>query len=160
VGADVVLSRSRFTADMPSLIKKYASTPPYAEIINECEKPAAALALDGIEKFNRGEYYAAHDDLEEAWREDQGATRDLYRALVQVSVAYYHIERENYRGAVKMLLRVRQWLNPLPDICRGIDIAQLRDNIFTVHDSLVDLGPKRIGEFNKTLFKPIRIEGI
>ena len=53
--------------------------------------------------------------LKEAWRQDTGAARDFYRGILQVGIAYYQIERGNYRGAVKMLLRVRQWLDPLPD---------------------------------------------
>jgi predicted metal-dependent hydrolase len=158
VGADVVLARSRFTADMPALIQKYARIPSYEAIIADCEKTIAPLAREGIEKFNRGEYYACHDDLEEAWRKDESAVRDLYKAIVQVAIAYYQIEKKTYRGAVKMFLRVRQWLYPLPDHCRGVDIAQLRQDAFAVHESLIGLGPDRIDEFDRTLFKPIIFE--
>lgn len=154
-GADAVLARSRFTADMPALLQKYARVPQYEAINSACREPLALLARDGIEKFNRGEYYACHDDLEEAWRQDESAARDLYRAVLQVAIAYYQIDRGNYRGAVKMLLRVRQWLNPLPDLCRGIDIGQLRNDVAAVHEALVRLGPDRINEFDRALFKPV-----
>lgn len=155
VGADAVLARSRFTADMPSLLQKYSRIPDYTAIDTACQEPLAALAQSGIEKFNRGEYYACHDDLEEAWRQDESAARDLYRAVLQVGIAYFQIEKENYRGAVKMLLRVRQWLDPLPDSCRGVHIAQLRNDATAVHEALLELGPDQIGEFNRDLFKPI-----
>jgi hypothetical protein len=160
IGADVVLARSRFTADMPAILQKYARIPPQEAIEAACNEPLAPLAREGIEKFNRGEYYACHDDLEEAWRQDESAVRDLYRAIVQVAIAYYQIEKKNYRGAVKMFLRVRQWLNPLPDRCRGIDIAQLREDASVVHESLVGLGPNRIDEFDRNIFKPIHFEGV
>jgi predicted metal-dependent hydrolase len=160
VGADVVLARSRFTADMPALLQKYARIPSYETINADCDELIAPLALQGIEKFNRGEFYDCHDDLEEAWRQDESAVRDLYRAIVQVAIAYYQIEKKNYRGAVKMFLRVRQWLNPLPERCRGIDIAQLRQDVFVAHEALIGLGPDRIGEFDRSLFKPILFETV
>jgi predicted metal-dependent hydrolase len=158
-GADAVLARSRFTADMPTLLQKYTQIPHYEAINASCQEPLAPLARDGIEKFNRGQYYACHDDLEEAWRQDESPARDLYRAVLQVAIAYYQIEKENYRGAVKMLLRVRQWLSPLPGICRGIDVARLRNDVLAVNEALVELGPDQIGEFDRTLFKPVIFEG-
>jgi hypothetical protein len=59
-----------------------------------------------------------------------------------------------------MFLRVRQWLFPLPDHCRGIDIAQLRQDVFVAHEALIGLGPDRIGEFDRSLFKPILFEAV
>jgi predicted metal-dependent hydrolase len=113
------------------------------------------LARSGIEKFNHGEYYACHDDLEEAWRQDDSAARDLYRGILQIGIAYYQIQKGNYRGAVKMLLRVRQWLDPLHDTCRSVDVVQLRDDASAVHEALLSLGPDHIGDFDRNIFKPI-----
>ena len=155
VGADGVLARSRFTADMPALVEKYAFSPDMEAIQAACLEPLAALAQSGIEKFNRGEYYAAHDDLEEAWRQDGSATRDLYRGILQVGISYYQIEKGNYRGAVKMLLRARQWLDVLPDRCRGVNVAQLRRDATAVYTELTALGPEQIEQFDKRLFSPV-----
>jgi len=52
-----------------------------------------------------------------------GPVRELYRAILQVGIAYYQIERGNHRGALKMLLRSVQWLAMLPDRCQGIDVT-------------------------------------
>ncbi len=155
VGTDAVLARSRFTADMPALLEKYVRVPDRDAIMSACQKPLNALAEQGIRKINGGEFYKGHDDLEEAWRQDGSAARDLYRGLLQVGIAYYQIECGNYRGAMKMLLRVRQWLDPLPDTCRTVDVAQLRFDTEAVHKALVDLGPDRIKEFDRGFFKPV-----
>ena len=64
----------------------------------------------------------------------------------------------NYRGGMKMLLRVRQWLDPLPAHCRGVNIDQLRQDVDAVQRLLTQLGPDRIAEFDKTLFRPIDYE--
>jgi hypothetical protein len=50
---------------------------------------------------------------------------------------------------------VRQWLDPLPDVCRGINIAQLRTDAQTVHDTLLQLGPENISQFDRNLFKKV-----
>ena len=155
-GADVVLARSRFTADMPALFQRYARIPDRDSLDYACAEPLSELARTGIERFNQGAYYPAHDALEEAWMQDDGPGRDLYRGILQVGIAYYQIEQGNYRGAVKMLLRVRQWLSPLPDTCRGVDVRTLREDVDHAHAALVSLGPERIVDFDRSFFKPIR----
>jgi predicted metal-dependent hydrolase len=154
-GSDGVVTRGRFSEKLPDLINKYARRHDYAGILAACDEPLTELAIEGIKLFNRGEFYEAHHGLEDAWNEDEGPARELYRAILQVAVAYLQIERGNYRGAVKMFLRVRQWLDPLPDRCRGIDIAQLRADATAAYDALVALGAEHIGDFDRALLKPV-----
>jgi len=157
-GADAVLARSRFTAEMPALFTRYARIPDRAALAAACAEPLSELALSGLVKFNEGAYYKAHDALEAAWVADQGVGRDLYRGILQVGIAYHQIERGNYRGAVKMLLRVRQWLDPLPERCRGVDVAGLRADAARVYAALIDLGPDGIAVFDRSLFGQIHFE--
>ncbi len=89
----------------------------------------------------------------------EGPVRDLYRAILQVAIAYYQIERGNYWGAHKLFLRVLQWFAPLPDRCQGIDVARLRADAAAARAHLEALGPERIAEFDRSLFKPVVYEG-
>lgn len=157
-GADSVLARSKFVADLPKLIETYASRPDYAALEEACQGSLLPIGIKGLEEFNQGLFFEAHEDLEEAWNEDQTAGRDLYRAVLQVAVAYLQIERANYRGAMKIFLRLRQWIDPLPDRCRGIDIARLRADALLVQNTLAALGPDRIHEFDRSLFRPVVYE--
>jgi predicted metal-dependent hydrolase len=157
IGAEFVYARSRFSNSMPQLLQKHATIPDYDAINSACEEPLSDLAISGIEKFNQGAYYACHDDLEEAWRRDEGPGRDLYRGLLQIAVAYYQIERGNYRGAIKMLLRMRQWLTPMPPICRGVNVAKVLQDATAVQEALSVLGPEKISEFDHTLFRPVEL---
>jgi hypothetical protein len=155
-GADAVLARSAFINQLPHLIDKFAHIPDYAGITTACQQPLSAPALEGLRLFNTGEHFKAHEYLEEAWNTDDSPAKELYRAILQIAVAYLQIERGNYRGAVKMFLRVRQWLAPLPDHCRGVDLAQLRADAQRVEAALLQLGEDRIHEFDHSLLKPIR----
>lgn len=154
-GADVVLSRSRFTSELLNLIQKYARVPDREALEATCGAPLSEKAIQGIEEFNRGEYYEAHEYLEEAWMEDESLGRNLYRGLVQVAVAYYHILENNYNGAAKLFLRMRQWLDPLPDTCRGVDVARLRREIRENHGAVMALGAERLDEFDRRMLRPV-----
>ena len=154
-GAETVLPRSRFNADLAELIPQLARLPDTAAIATACQAPLSAEALHGLELFNAGEYFEAHEVLEAAWNADLTPGRELYRALLQTAVAYLQIERANYNGALKMFLRLRQWLAPLPDRCRGVDVARLRQDAFAAQAHLQALGPERIAEFDRRLFQPV-----
>jgi predicted metal-dependent hydrolase len=154
-GADPVVARSRFFSELPELIGKYARVVDLDQIEVACQDPLPHFAVKGLEKFNRGKYFEAHDLLERAWMEDNTPGRDLYRAILQVSVAYYQILRGNYNGAAKMFLRVRKWLDPLPDSCQGVNIKKLRQEVRAINQALIALGPDRIGEIDPAMMKPV-----
>lgn len=156
-GANEVVARSRFMRAMPDLIQKQARVHDKDGIGQACDEGLLPDALTGIGAFNRGAFYEAHDGLEAAWFVDRGSGRDLYRAILQIAIAYYQIERGNFRGAIKMLLRVRQWLEPLPDVCRTVDIVRLREDVERVHGALAELGEERLGELDRGLFRPVKI---
>jgi CheY-like chemotaxis protein len=154
-GADLVISRSRFTSSLPNIITKHVRVPDFEAIKSSCKEQLHPQAVLGLESFNRGEYFDAHEYLEEAWMEDRTEGRDLYRSILQIAVAYYQILRKNFNGAAKLFLRVRQWIEPLPDDCRGINVAKLREDAYIVHDEMLKLGAERIEELDHHLLKPI-----
>jgi uncharacterized protein len=158
VGCDAVLAKGRFLTDLPSLIEKYARRVDDVALADSCWGELSALALKGIALFNQHEFFEAHEELEHAWNEEPGPARELYRGILQVAVAYLQITRHNYNGALKMFLRMRQWLDPLPDTCRGVDVAQLRADALAARAELERLGSERIAEFDTVLFKPLRVE--
>jgi uncharacterized protein len=132
---------------------EFSLTPPEVEIA--CRESLPALAVRGLELFNQGAYFEAHEELELAWREEHAPVRELYRGILQVAVAYLHILRGNYRGAAKMFLRSRIWLGPFPDRCCGVDLAGLRRDYYRVEEELLRLGPDQIQWFDRSLMKPI-----
>lgn len=157
-GADEVVARSRFFSNMLPLVQKHIRQVDTEGIAAACQHPLSSHAVKGLELFNQGEYFEAHEELEHAWNEDTSPARDCYRAILQIAVAYLQIQRGNYNGAVKMFLRVRQWLEPLPDICHGIDLIRLRTDAQSVEETLLALGRERINEFDLTLFRPVYYE--
>lgn len=158
-GVDLALSWAELADQLEGLVRDLARVPDEANLAQlacECNEALPPLAVDGVERFNRGEYYRQHDLFEELWMATKGPVRDLYRAILQVGVAYYQIERGNYRGALKMLQRSVQWLYLLPDACQGVNVAQLRRDSYAVRSELQRLGPDRLDELDRSLIKKIR----
>jgi predicted metal-dependent hydrolase len=154
-GADEVVARSRFVTALPELIQKYIRRTDEELLAETCEEPLHPDAVKGLDLFNKGDYFDAHEYLEEAWKDDLTSGRDLYRGVLQVAVAYFQIRRANYRGTIKMFQRSRQWLDPLPDTCRGVDVAQLRMDAYEVHDQVLTLGPDRMNEIQVDSLQPV-----
>ena len=129
LGAQRALSRDTFLDALPGLLGELV--PPADGVATQA---ACGGALDpdvaeGLRLVGREDYFAAHEVLEAAVLRTEGPEAGLYRLLLQLAVAYLHLQRGNLRGARKMLLRLRRWLHPLPDACRGVDIARLRVQI-------------------------------
>jgi predicted metal-dependent hydrolase len=124
--------------------------------IENCQGPLHPKAIEGMEAFNTGNYFKAHEALETAWRDEFGPIRDLYRGILQVSVVYLHITRHNFPGAIKVHHRSQKWLQSWPETCRGISVGQLRRDLEAVILALQPLGSQHIAEFDKSLFKPIQ----
>ena len=158
-GADRVVSRGKFQKDLAKLIPELARSLDAEQLLTHCEGELSVLAARGLELLNSGEYYEAHEPLELAWMEAPELEGYLYRSLLQVSVAYLHVERGNHRGAVKMLLRLKQWLEPLPDQCRGVDVETLKTHVVDLDRELDRLGHSRLGELDSSLLRPVPLVG-
>lgn len=158
-GADFAFSPSVILAEAPALLSEFARAPndeTLAALDCACQQQLPPLAQEGVAQFNAGHYYRQHDLFEELWMATPGPERDLYRAILQVGVAYYQIERGNWRGAYKMLLRSVQWLHWLPPLCQGVDVATLRRDSTAVRAALERLGEARIAELDRQLLRPVR----
>ena len=120
-----------------------------------CDGALPQKAIEGLELFNRGRYWLAHEALEAAWRAEKGPIRELYRGVLQAGVVYLHVTRRNYAGALKVYRRSQKWLTLWPDTCRGIAVGQLQRDLERVILEVQALGPDRMAEFDLSLLKPV-----
>jgi hypothetical protein len=66
--------------------------------------PEEALAR-GIEHFNAGRYFQAHEAWEEGWHPAPEPERDFWQGITQVAVGLVHRGRGNAHGAMTLLRR-------------------------------------------------------
>jgi predicted metal-dependent hydrolase len=79
----------------------------------------------GIDLIQKGEYFAAHEELEDAWRAAEPAERDFLQGLVHVAVAWYQAGRGKKIGCERQLEKAVRRLGPYAPRHRGIDVAAL-----------------------------------
>jgi len=123
-----------------------------------CHGGLPGEVLEGLELFNLGHYFEAHEALETAWRNESDPQRELYRGILQVAVVYLHITNHNYPGAIKVYQRCRKWLQPWPDNCLGIEVGKLRQDLENIISDLQKLGVERINEFDLSSLQPVRFD--
>ena len=121
-----------------------------------CNSPLHPQAAAGLRLFNAGEYFEAHEALEDAWNAEKGQIRELYRGILQIAVVYLHVTRGNYNGAIKVYGRSQRWIKDWPEICRGIEVGKLRKDAEAVINEVRRLGMERISKFDTTLLKPVK----
>lgn len=60
--------------------------------------------FQAVEEFNRCDFFACHETLEDLWRPlSLGPRKTLYQGILQVGVGFYHLRRGNERGARNVL---------------------------------------------------------
>lgn len=88
--------------------------------------------------------------------EEPRSIRLLYQGILQVGVSLYHVQRGNWRGAMKVLARAIPKLAHFEPTCMGIDVSGLLAGARRIREYLIQLGPERIGEFDPAMFPAIR----
>jgi len=79
----------------------------------------------GLDLIRRGEYFAAHEELETAWRAADAAERDFFQGLVHVSVAWYQAGRGNRVGCERQLAKASRRLRAYAPRHRGVDVGDV-----------------------------------
>jgi len=80
----------------------------------------------GVAEFNTGHFFECHDTLEEMWTGVRGPSRDCFQGLIQVSVAFYHLDNRNLAGAASLLRRALKRFEGYPDRYYGFDLGRHR----------------------------------
>jgi predicted metal-dependent hydrolase len=98
------------------------------------------LVARGIELFNRGEFFEAHEVWEEAWTPERDPRRLFLQSLIHVTVGAYHATRGNPDGAGRQLRKALRKMEAYLPAYEGVNLAQLRE------DTLRLLGAVERGE--------------
>ncbi|MEO7803797.1 MAG: DUF309 domain-containing protein [Actinomycetota bacterium] len=81
---------------------------------------------EGIRLFNVGDYFMAHETLEEYWVEAPSDQRDFLQGLIQLSVGMHHYTRANLKGTRLQFAKALKRLSGYPQTYDGVDIAAVR----------------------------------
>ena len=127
---------------------------------DEREEYLGSLGADellqlGIDLYNAGHYWNAHEAWEEVWLESERGLRGFYQGLIQVSAAFVHVTRNRYPGGVKLLAEGIAKLERYPARYMGLEVGTFVEGARGARDRLLELGEPRISEFDRTLIPRI-----
>ena len=123
--------------------------------------PATREALaKGISEFNAWRFYDCHETLEDVWREvgskgEEGTLADFYQGIIKIAAGFHHVLRDNQHGAVNLLSDAFRLLEPFRPATLGVDVDQLLADTRPCLDRIVELGPERLREFDRSMIPQI-----
>jgi predicted metal-dependent hydrolase len=80
----------------------------------------------GIEQFNTGRFFDAHETWEEVWLRSSEPEKTFLQGIIQIAAAFHHYSRGNVRGAHSLLQAALGRLAGFPDVYHGIALGALR----------------------------------
>ena len=90
----------------------------------------------GLSLIRAGEYFAAHEELEDAWRAAEPGERDFLQGLVHVAVAWYQAGRGNRVGCERQLAKARRRLGPYAPAHRGVEVGAILVQLATAAETV------------------------
>ena len=90
----------------------------------------------GLDLIRRGEFFAAHEELEDAWRAAPAEERDFFQGLVHFTVAWYQAGRGNRVGCERQLEKAARRLGPYAPEHRGVDVKSILQQVGTAADTV------------------------
>lgn len=97
----------------------------------------------GVEMFNRGDFFEAHEEMEEAMNllEDDTSDWDFYLGMLRAAVANHKLADGEVASAMLHLGAALKFLEPYPDLHRGVRLREFRSALTAQLGRLQTSGP-------------------
>jgi hypothetical protein len=107
------------------------------------------VLLRGIEQFNQGYFFEAHETWEDLWMISPWPVRQFLQGLIQIAAALVHLMRHEYPGTVRLLDEGTKKIAAFPPDTLGIDAARLLTEARSAREELAALGRGRFEEWDR-----------
>lgn len=141
--------KTRPISSVSSLRSSVSGPPPSAR---EVALRKAALL------FNHHLFFEVHEVLEAQWRREHDPPRLFLQGLIQVAVAFYHLERHNFRGAVSLLHDGLEKIMPYRPSFLGVELQEFVTRLLACYQELQRLGPEHCDQLQDTRIPPFQIQ--
>jgi uncharacterized protein len=84
---------------------------------------------DGLECYERGEFFLAHEHWESVWLKCDEPEKTFLQALIQITAAFHHLQRKNANGAASLLRGALRRLDAFPAAYGGIEVEAVRESV-------------------------------
>jgi predicted metal-dependent hydrolase len=118
-----------------------------------------SLALEenhrlGIEHFDEGRFFPAHEAWETAWKQARGTgDEEFFKGLSQLGAGYTHYRRGNLHGASTLMRRGLSRIRRYGARHQGVDVAALAETV-EAHAAAIE-GADRVDEEMPEIAPPL-----
>jgi len=116
-----------------------------------------AEVVKGIELFNKGSFFDAHEMLEIAWKKEDQDIRLVYQAILQLGVGYYHLQNGNIKGAGHLFEKSKRNITGFSGHYHRFDIKSIKSQIDEAI-CLIDNQQNATGKINKLPLHIIQLD--
>lgn len=115
------------------------------------------VLLAGVEQYNAGYFFEAHETWEELWLRCPWPIRSFLQGLIQSSAGFVHLMRHEYPGTIRLLGHALAKLEGFQPEYLGIDSARLLSDLRRAREELIALGPERFEEWDRDRIPQIHL---
>ena len=115
----------------------------------QCAARGTALGKAAL-LFNHHLFFEVHEVLEAQWRVEHDPPRLFLQGLIQIAVAFHHLERRNFRGAVSLLHDGLEKIMPHRPAFLGVELQEFAARLIACREELQRLGPEHWDQFQST----------
>mgnify|MGYP005644518183 FL=1 len=87
------------------------------------EETKEKLYQEGLNYFKSGDYFEAHESWEDLWSDFYLEDRKFIQGLIQLSVSFVHLERENMNGAKSLLNKSIEKFQLFSGVHRNVNLS-------------------------------------
>lgn len=127
---------------------------------NSCDQSPPRQLLQGIQEFNRRDWYECHETVEDIWIGASGELRNFYQGIIQIAIALHHWRNGNFGGAVSLLKGGSEYLSRVSNHCQWVDVAALIADSDKMRSALTDLGKERMASLGPEFIPQIKTGAI
>ena len=90
----------------------------------------------GVDFFNSGQYFEAHEVWEDLWRVAEGPLKRFYQGMIQAAVGLHHLSHDNHRGAHSQITKSINHLSAVLSEVHSIDAENLIRQLCQIRDQM------------------------
>jgi len=151
----------RYRKELPLVCARAAA---YWEFLRELHRRSYPSGLPGALQqaallWRHRLFFEFHELLEGIWMDWRGPERRSLQGLIQLGVAFYHVQRNNYRGALSMFRN--GWAKVAPHTPRycGVELQEFLKRIARCRERVERLGAGHCPDFDWSLVPPLEVAG-
>ncbi len=125
------------------------------ETLPEITIKFAEEGRDGIDLYNAGLYWEAHEAWETVWHTKKGREWAFYQGMIHVAAALLKINRQQFVGAHSQLTRSLQRFSVAGPMVTGTNDKAFRAGAQACRNELLRCGPDGLGDFDRSLYPKV-----